>query len=53
MAINLVTLATEIEKLLGDISTILKALPTPVDPTVKAALDRVKSTLPPPPTQTS
>jgi hypothetical protein len=45
MAVNLVSLATEIEKILGDITTLLKALPPPVDPTTAAAFDRVKTTL--------
>jgi hypothetical protein len=45
VAINIVALATEIEKVLADITTLIKALPPPSDPTTKAALTRVTATL--------
>jgi hypothetical protein len=48
MSIDLVAMATEIEKILADIATVIKALPPPTDPAAQAALNRVKATLPTP-----
>jgi hypothetical protein len=45
MAINLLSVATEIAQILNDIATIAKAIQPPTDPAAKAALDRVKTTL--------
>lgn len=45
MSVNFVEIATEIEKMLADIATIVKAIPPPSDQPTKAALDRVNGTL--------